>query len=698
MNVIKKILAQIKNLFSKAKTSFASFCSGLKDKIKNKNKDGQSAKKIKKRRLLSSFWEIVCGNTVSRYAVLLAVLILNAALLVLFVQIIDRGSPEAGAAWLSAHESAAVYTAAAVFFFTFFLYCLTGRLILSMTIPDTLALVLVIISYFKTAVNGEPLSPQDFGMTKDLAQLGGMSSGFVKMTEPIALCLLVMIIFYVYVWPFSTELIRTRRKSVYKRFLAGILSLLAAVLLFSPFAKTALMPNIGVYPDIRKNQSAVYTEDGFILGLYCSATSGKTPEPEGYGEEYMNKIFDKIKDYAESHTEKEEGPEKPNVILILSESFFDMTRLPNITLSQNPAPYFTELCQSGKVIHGGFFTRQCGYGTGNVEIEVLTGTSGRLFPFSASLSYDLSPKQLRKLDPVPARFRESGYYTAAVHTFNNSLYNRTANFPALGFDSVKFQTDLKAEYSYDYSSLYVLSDKFLSDTIIKEYEANRDKGPCFIYGISMENHQPYVDKYASFPISVSSSKLKSEELEPLATFARGAMGADTSYAELIEYFSKSPEPTIIAVYGDHLPSLPLEDGQTVYQKLGIYEDKNREAWTVDECKFMFTADYFIWSNFSKPAEGQDYKNSSSNLLGRDLIKYAGIDATYFDTFLQMYSEKVGMWNEYTFTDASGNFYPSVPPEYKEITDMYYAINYDTYFGKGYITDKLNGLVPQNKDK
>ena len=107
---------------------------------------------------------------------------------------------------------------------------------------------------------------------------------------------------------------------------------------------------------------------------------------------------------------------------------------------------------------------------------------------------------------------------------------------------------------------------------------------------------------------------------------------------------------------------------------------------------MFATDYFVWSNYSLPVAGAEGWATSSNTFGRGLLTYAGFKESYYDAFLRMYSSEVALWNDYSFVDADGNVSSSVPKEKQEYTDMYYAINYDTYFGEGYVTDKLKEYI------
>lgn len=82
--------------------------------------------------------------------------------------------------------------------------------------------------------------------------------------------------------------------------------------------------------------------------------------------------------WIEALPETETG-EKPSVIFVLGESFFDVTGLPGVEYAGDPVADFHRVCAEG--VSGKFYTHTLGYGTENIELEILTGINTR---FSAS--------------------------------------------------------------------------------------------------------------------------------------------------------------------------------------------------------------------------------------------------------------------------------------------------------------------------
>ena len=79
------------------------------------------------------------------------------------------------------------------------------------------------------------------------------------------------------------------------------------------------------------------------------------------------------------------------------------------------------------------------------------------------------------------------------------------------------------------------------------FEEKEEREPLFLYGLTMENHQPY---YAGkcperSGLEPESDKLGSGELETVEALVYGIQAADRALGALIEYFETVEEPTII---------------------------------------------------------------------------------------------------------------------------------------------------------
>ena len=100
-------------------------------------------------------------------------------------------------------------------------------------------------------------------------------------------------------------------------------------------------------------------------------------EPAHYNEKEIQAI---IKDVKET---KKTGSGKPNVIMVMSEAFWDPTWMKGVTFSEDPIPYFHQLQKEST--NGLMISPVYGGGTVNTEFEALTGMSTSFYPAVPSL-------------------------------------------------------------------------------------------------------------------------------------------------------------------------------------------------------------------------------------------------------------------------------------------------------------------------
>ena len=133
--------------------------------------------------------------------------------------------------------------------------------------------------------------------------------------------------------------------------------------------------------------------------------------------------------------------EQPNVIFVLSESFFDVTELPGVEFEGDPVADFHAVQEQG--VSGTFYTHTLGYGTSNIEMEVFTGINSRFFGSDENI-YQWDAARCWKRRRCRSSSGTRGYYTAYIHTFNDGIYEREGLYSQLGFDEIFFSDDFAA--------------------------------------------------------------------------------------------------------------------------------------------------------------------------------------------------------------------------------------------------------------
>ena len=271
-------------------------------------------------------------------------------------------------------------------------------------------------------------------------------------------------------------------------------------------------------------------------------TDVATPEaPSEYSSSSIERIISEI------DTNVIPEDERPNIIFVQLESFFDVNRLYDVT--EDPIPTMTKLYNE---YHSGLLGVPCiGAGTANTEFEVLTGMNMDDFgpgeiPYKTVMTKKLSESMAYNL-------KEYGYATHAIHNNIADFYGRNIVYPKLGIDnftSVEFMTNVRM----------TRIDSWARDEVLIKYIGNcldSTEEQDFVFTVSVQGHGPYPD----FSYYV-------EQISEMDTFVK----------DLVDYLEKRKENTVLVLYGDHLPGFDFEE-----------EDLKKGD--------LYQTEYVIWSNF-----------------------------------------------------------------------------------------------------
>ena len=550
-------------------------------------------------------------------------------------------------------------------FFYALLYALSRRLWVSYSLCGIVYLALSLISHYKTVINGAPLVLRDLTLTSRFFDVFSFALPQIKFSLPILASIFVFLLtaFLLFILDRHIGKVKLLRP-VMGIASSAIIILLLCTPLLSIWANSLEKENMSDESRVR--------DFGAPLGLYMSYVAGKAEMAE-----LASASFDELKAQVASLSDEVNEPDvKPNVIFLMSESFFDVTKLDGVIFSEDPIPNFHALAE--KYTSGEFISNTYCGDTGYVEMEVLTGICSNLLRDSETLT-SLSPNSVYEGIPTIADIFDSyGYRTGFLHSYNSNLYNREAIYSAFGFDDILFEDSFNADV--EMRGGYI-SDMALSEKIISMYEAKGDE-PMFLFALSMENHQPYTaEKFDDEVISINSDVLTGEELSVLSGYVNGLYDADRALMRLVEYFSESDEETMIVFFGDHLPNLGVGAGETVYSRLSYSSTPITTDWAPDELAKMLSTDYLIWTNYEKEAE--DDALTSSNMLGLSVMKRLGFSLGkyygWLDKFIAPYTL---IYRPQLYVDASGMAFSHIPDAHSEIISNYKLAVYDIVYGKG----------------
>ena len=122
--------------------------------------------------------------------------------------------------------------------------------------------------------------------------------------------------------------------------------------------------------------------------------------------------------------------------------------------------------------------------------------------------------------------------------------------------------------------------------------------------------------------------------------------SDRAFEELIQYFQKKDEKTIILMFGEHQPVL----GSAFYNYMYGHEE-SYEGWSEQEIRMRYQVPYIIWKNYETSSEKSALENRypvlSSNYLSLMLLEEAGLPLNNWYEFLKE------VYNEYPVVSCSG---------------------------------------------
>ena len=325
----------------------------------------------------------------------------------------------------------------------------------------------------------------------------------------------------------------------------------------------------------------VFNELGFPYCFCRHFTTYTVDKPEGYS-----------RAEAESwETGDLSGQGKDvHVIMVMNEAFSDLTDDPVFTYAEDPLPNLHALRQDAHAVSGHVVVPGFAGGTANTEFDVLTGMQTNALSAATTSSFRVVN---RNLDSVLRLFREDGYHTSFFHPGDDWFYNRENVYRWLGAEETVFADQMEA---LEYKGRWV-TDDYMAAFIEEKFEEAVSQGQLLCnYTTTIQNHMSYtLDKYGEgyvYPAVETSVSLSDQVETMLEVYVEGARDADAMLGRLVDYFSATEEPVVLAFWGDHLPY--LGDNQLAYRELGSQVAVKEEERTDLYCSYE--TPYVIWAN------------------------------------------------------------------------------------------------------
>ena len=445
-------------------------------------------------------------------------------------------------------------------FITFLLVYLVRRRVFFRIIITVFWLVIGCVNGYMLSVRVTPFNAQDLKVIDDAMSM--IDKYFTGSQGAMLITLILAIIAWlVSMW---------RRGGQFTGKMHRIPALIAVV---AAFGTMSLVTDFAIEKRVLSNYfgniAFAYEDYGLPYCFTASLFNTGISEPNAYNGYTINEITQGGK-LTESSTSRKE---MPNIITIQLESFFDVYEAEFFTTSMDPIPTFHYLMEN-------YSTGYCkvpsvGAGTANTEFEVLTGMSMRYFgpgeyPYKTIAKY-------QPMESAATALKAFGYGAHALHNNGGNFYSRADVFNMMGFDSY---TSKEFMNILQYTENGWAKDNILTQHILNAMDSTEQQD--FVFCISVEGHGDYEEVLENPLITVEGIEDEAK-MHAWEYFVNHLYETDKFIAELISQLEQRGEPTVLVLYGDHLPTMGLEASDLT-------------------SRYLFNTNYVIWDNIGLEKE------------------------------------------------------------------------------------------------
>lgn len=423
------------------------------------------------------------------------------------------------------------------------------------------------VNHYKLIFRLEPILLTDVTQIRDAVEVATLGFGINWTVIGLTIAALIAVL----VW-----LIRKKGETVRRNWILPVLGCLLMVWLVS-ICKFSLLSRHNA-TDMNEHAK----KNGSLFTLIAMDKYRSSLMNIDYQQEDVEAVYTEL---MEALPEEDPAVVKPNIILVLAESFTDEAILgQHLNLTQPLMPYYNALMEECR--RGLIYVPKAGGGTSESEFEVLSALRSK---------YALNPYSIG-LPPIRSTadiLTDQGYNATALHWHVGVFYNRYNNLRMQGFDS--FHTLDTSCYPYERIGSYVTDEEHF-DAIMEHLRLTEEQD--FIFCLTMQNHGGYTyfdfrEKYGAPTPFTNQFSPATEKVA--ANFCYLLTETDKALEKWIEELRTFEEPTVVVFFSDHLAPL----GTDVLSEIGL--PVTGEA--------AHRVPYFIWSNYGGIQPGETDLNA-----------------------------------------------------------------------------------------
>jgi len=527
---------------------------------------------------------------------------------------------------------------------------------IAIRVEAVVALLIGLIDYFVVQFRSNPVMPWDIYSIKTAAVV---ADNYDYSLEPQAIiCVAILLLVFAGTWfiPKWDKLLTPLR-------IAGsVIGLILLILLTNYVQTPQAVKSFHLYDKLFTPNTMTY-KDGTVVAFLMQCQYLKVEEPKGYSKDKAESILADIESVANEplSSESESIEELPNIIVIMNEAFSDLSILGEYTTNMDEMPFMRSLMAGAyNTVSGYMDVPVLGGNTANTEFEFLTGDTMAFLP-QGSIAYQQFVHE--KMPSVASTLKSLGYRTVALHPYRASGWDRSEVYPYFGFDAFYSQSDFTNPLIYR----KYISDQSDIEKVIEIYEQNPEQ-PLFMFNVTMQNHSSYSDVFDNFTPQI---EVEGTDSVALNQYLSLLYESDKALEQLVQYFDRLDDPTIIVFFGDHQPTdsvvAPIYklNGESVY------------SLSEEELRLRYKVPYIIHANYD--IEEEQNVPMSSNYLGIKTLELAGVTLNSYQQFVAENYRKYPSVSVLQIRDADGNVYSVDKKE--ELLNDYQILQYHHLFEK-----------------
>ena len=501
-------------------------------------------------------------------------------------------------------------------------YLFTANFSVSATIGIIIGGLLNAASYVLNILRGTPFIPTDLLAINTAVKVVG---GYEFELEWQLVSAIVMLVFSLaLVWAIPLKL-KFKRSPLICRGAAGAVLLVIAIV-FSNIKFSEI--SMDIFDQYHANNT-----HGTAYSFFINVCKMKLERPQGYNEDDTLNMVNNLKE--------ETADEKPNVVVIMNESYSDLSVIGEFKTNRSYNSYFKSL--KDNTVRGELLVSPFGGYTCNTEFEFLSGLSMGLLPSGGTPYLQYINKQCPYF--LPAYMKGLGYKTIALHPYYARCWNRTSVYEHLYFDEF---ISLETMGDYQNKEDFELMRSFYSDntsysSLINQFEIKEPNEKLFLFNITMQNHGGYTHGGFTSDVQITDMDGDYPQAEQYLSLIRQS---DKALEILIDYFRDYDEPTVIVMFGDHQPGIEQEFYEELY-------GRTLDEISSEEMQKRYTVPFIIWTNYEQ--ESKNGIKTSVNYLSNLMLESAKLPKNKINLFLDTIENDIPQINAAGHYDVNGKW-------------------------------------------